>query len=727
MDDKREILLKEVRSCHTKQAWESFFINCGQQLASLNESRPLIEIFKLLAHDPQSPQYDPAIFGILIKGCICSQNHLLGKKIYNFVRTKSPPSFSIPAASLFLELGQSHYARSIASRSLRLSQLDYEDAIWLKAIVCRSFAEEGKFKKARKLASTIRARLSNCVRFYPDVLFELARTEYLLSNFPHASHYFHEAFAHFFETKDWKQAAQALYYAAVSQRNNNDMPNESSFFILKQALALAEKFNLKNIVSQIDFFYGTQSYNQGDFIQAKAYFLKALQGISDYDRSIRRLKILSLLTSTYMNLGHYDLACKTTNQLFDFASKSDFEGNLFCSLSLKAELDWERGDPLQSQRTLASSSFPLNEKNVFSTEAFNIYVRSIYQNALLDQKPPATKMRLTICEQQRKFSIFNYHYARGQSLLTQGNIQEAYQLFADLHKESTQRNDYLHSALAQHGLIQTQLAQSRCDDETADLIHDFEQTIKKLSESPLKAKLFIVRAALSYQRGNFSECERLLKAAGRLRRVEFVDSFSIRCWLNTMKGYSCRLTQDWQLGLLGRQTRIYFAPWLRSVSQYHYQITNNYAVDLSQNPILAELLDFLIDCPELRASIDELQTMVWKESLRSYGWKQKILNALMRLRDFFRYTMAPLILPQKNISIFVEAIKVIRQREEGIERHQEILNLLSFCPMTSTQISKRLQLSIATTKREIKSLAGSGSLTSFRHGRNIYYKFHSGR
>ncbi len=723
----REILLKEVRSCHTKQSWESFFESSGQQLSSLNESRPLAEIFKLLTHDPQSPKYDPAIFGTLIKGCISSQNHQLGKEIFDFVRTKSPPSFSIPAASLFLELGQSHYARSIVSRSLRLSQLNDEDALWLEAIICRSFAEEGKFKKAGKLLNTISSRLHSCARLYPDILFELARTEYLLSNFQHASLYFQEAFALFFETKDWKQAAQALYYAAVSQRDKNDMPNEKSFFILKQALAIAEKFNLKNIVSQIDFFYGTQAYNQGDFLQARTYFLKALQGISDYDRSIRRLKILSLLTSTYMNLGHYDLACKTTNQLFDFASKSDFEGNLFCSLSLKAELDWERGDPLQSQKTLASSRFPLNEKNLFSTEAFNIYIRSIYQNALLDQKPPATKMRLAIYDHHRKFSIFNYHYARGQSLLTQGNIQESYQLFADLHNESTKRNDYLHSALAQHGLIQTQLAQSRFDDESAELIHDFEQTIKKLSESPFRAKLFIVRSALAYQRGNFKECERLLNAASRLRRVEFADAFSIRCWLRTMKGYSCRLTQDWQLGLLGRQTRIYFAPSLSLSNEYHYQITNTYDVDLSQNHMLAELLDFLIERPDLRASIDELQTMVWKESLGSYGWKQKILNSLMRLRVFFRYTMAPLILPQKNISIFVEAIRVVRQRDEGAERHQEILKLLSFCPMTSLQISKRLQLSIATTKREIKSLASNGSLTSFRHGRNIYYKFHSGR
>jgi hypothetical protein len=81
-----DILIKQARDCHTKQAWEQFFDETGEILATSSHAKPIEDIFKILRQDPQSLLYDPRIWGRLIQGCLSSWSLELGHEITEFTR-----------------------------------------------------------------------------------------------------------------------------------------------------------------------------------------------------------------------------------------------------------------------------------------------------------------------------------------------------------------------------------------------------------------------------------------------------------------------------------------------------------------------------------------------------------------------------------------------------------------------------------------------------------------
>ena len=93
----------------------------------------------------------------------------------------------------------------------------------------------------------------------------------------------------------------------------------------------------------------------------------------------------------------------------------------------------------------------------------------------------------------------------------------------------------------------------------------------------------------------------------------------------------------------------------------------------------------------------------------------------MRLRDFFPYTIAPIIVHHEGVSLFKEAISIQPSRREGLNTEDEILRLLRDAPMSSTQLSKRLKISAATTKRILKRLTDEEEIRLVRQGRNVFY------
>jgi hypothetical protein len=122
------------------------------------------------------------------------------------------------------------------------------------------------------------------------------------------------------------------------------------------------------------------------------------------------------------------------------------------------------------------------------------------------------------------------------------------------------------------------------------------------------------------------------------------------------------------------------------------------------------------------ASAEDIQTNVWKQSLQLQGWQQKIRNTIMRLRDFFPQTMAPLILHDENIALFKEAIEFKRPRQAGTKGSPDIRQILMEGPMSSHDLAKNLALSPATTKRILKKMAQQDSVVIIKNGRNVLYK-----
>ena len=94
----------------------------------------------------------------------------------------------------------------------------------------------------------------------------------------------------------------------------------------------------------------------------------------------------------------------------------------------------------------------------------------------------------------------------------------------------------------------------------------------------------------------------------------------------------------------------------------------------------------------------------------------------MRLRDFFPYTIAPIIMHTDTIALFSEAITIHPRGIQGATADKEIVRLLDDLPMSSFELARRLQISPATTKRLLKKLTDEHAVAAFKDGRNVYYK-----
>ncbi|MBP6218697.1 MAG: hypothetical protein KA436_08935 [Oligoflexales bacterium] len=721
-----EDILKEAKSCHTKHAWESFFSKYGSLISTTNSSRPIAEIFKLLEDDPQSLKYDPNIFGDLIKGCLSAWDLDLGRLICEFGKNITAPSFSIPNVQLSLERGQPNLARSVAYRALRLSRLENRDFHQLQILICSSFAEEGKHGKATKMVQKISSEIGHA-SLYPkdraDIQVQIARIEFLLGRYAQAGPLFREAASTYLSLQEWESAAKSLFNTAACAQNASKDPIEDAFALIEESRQISEKYKLKGTLSHCEAFHGLTAYQHGNFVKAKEHFRKGLRCLPVTDKSYRRLHILSMLTLTYLKSGEYFLAKKVGRQTLELVALDHSKRYRSRYISLEAELKWEDGQFLESQNLLEIFVADLEVKGIHTLEELSSYSRYLIQSAFLSAplKNPSKNIKICPSLKKQKFTFFDYQYAQGQVQLSE-SVYEAHKNFLKIAQETPKYEDRYHYALSLHGLIQTRIIEKKMDKETDQLVHDFEIAVHQISETPLLTQLSIILASTAYHRGDFKECERQLKSCLRNSRKNSNDHLAVACWVATLEGRSFRLTQTWQEQLIARQTKVYFSPSIQVLDQSNFLISDHYHVNLEKYPAISELLIFLLKQPYFNATTSEIQARVWKESLQAKGWEQKIRNTIMRMRDFFPYTLAPLILHNEQIKIFSEAIRIELPKSQGIDRKKEIHRLLKAQPMSSTQLSQRLGLSPATMKREIKILLDGQKIEGIKEGRNILYK-----
>jgi hypothetical protein len=168
-------------------------------------------------------------------------------------------------------------------------------------------------------------------------------------------------------------------------------------------------------------------------------------------------------------------------------------------------------------------------------------------------------------------------------------------------------------------------------------------------------------------------------------------------------------------------TKTYFSPCLEVLDERNFKVGKHYIVSLEKHPSLAVLLHYLMVKPNHVADTTEIQMKVWKQSLQSQGWQQKIRNTIMRIRDFFPYTMAPLIIHADKIFLNRDAITLVTPRLASLDSEGEVLRLVADCPMSSNQIAEHLAVSPATAKRILKKLTETQHLFMTKKGRHVFY------
>lgn len=719
-----ESITKQARDCHTKQAWEAFFEQYGESIATSGNSKPIIEIFKLLRGDPQSLQYEARIWGKLIQGCLASWNLELGREIAEFSKRIPSTAVTIPAAQLYLEIGAPSTTRELAHRTLRLTGLSSAERLQLEILIASSFAEEGKRQKTIRILSDIRSAMSNSdlqLRERADFLMAVGRMQFLLGRYVKAAEDFYDASKLFSLLKDWESAARCIFNTAACHLNGGTPRKDQAFAMIEECRRLAERENLPGPLSHCEAAYGMDAYQHGDFAAAREHLRRALEYLPISDKSVRRLHILSMLAYTYLAMGRYHLAKKFANQTFDLAALDESQRFKTRYTTLRAELLWEDGLVEESQELLAASVLPLESHGVHTLEELSTLSRYLLQSSYLNAENGPERFEIDEALQKNIHAWLDYRLSCGQIILNRSEFQEAENLFNECLSIARKNGNRQHEALSLLGLIQTLLKQRKVE-ATVGLYRELEIVVARLGETPLRTQALFIHAAIQYQNGNYPEAEKLLRQAQKTSRQSFADRFVLGAWIATMDGRSSRLTLTWQSKLLARFTRQYFSPTLEAVDERHFRISGHYSVSLERHPSLADLMHYLLLKPNYSATMAEIQTYVWKQSLATQGWQQKIRNTIMRLRDFFPQTIAPIIVHHDEVSLFKEAIAIQPSRREGLDTNDEIVRLLSESPMSSSQLSRRLKISSATTKRILKRLSEESAIQSTKHGRNVYYE-----
>ena len=722
--DTLESAVRLARECHTKQSWENFFSRFGESIAAAPLSRPLQDIFKLLKEDPQSLQYNAAIWGQLITGCLSSWNLELGREIAEFAKKISSAPVAIPATKLYMESGQPGVAREIANRAIRLTSIQHREKVQLEMQVCTSYAEEGKKAKAIRLLNQLEPSVRDSSiepKSRADFLTQMGRMHYLLGRYMQAGDLFLEAYPIYLSLKDWEAAAKAVFNTGGCYHNGGGKKQEQAFALIEECRRLSGTHNLAGPLAHCDSFYGLIDYQRGNFAGARENWRRAIEHLPVSDKSYRRLHILSMLALTYLAQGRYQHARKFGGMTLDLAALDESERFKSRFESLEAELLWEDGKVTESQEKLRATVHMLELHGVHNLEELTTLSRFNVQAAYVDETELPTKVVIDDQLKKHAHTWTEYLCSTALLLLNRDEFAAAQARFQEVLTRGREQDSLYHEALGLLGLIQTNLKQ-RQPNNIDEYLRDFEVTVAKIGETPLRAVGDIIHAARAYQRGNFEESVRLLRVAARNPRLSYVDRFGVECCLATIEGKSPRLVAAWQHRLLARFTRTYFAPTFEAIDSRNFRLTGHYVVSLERHPAIAELLQYLLSRTNFSATPSEIQTQVWKQSINAQGWHQKIRNTIMRLRDFFPQSMAPLVLHSDNaISLFGAALKIQGTRAPGANTEDEVLRLLHDAPMSSNQLSTRLQISSATTKRILKKLADKDEIRPIKDGRNIVY------
>ncbi len=723
-----DAIIKQARECHTRISWQVLIDAHGDAIASSASPKPLHELYKHLRNDPNSRQYDPRIWAALLKGSIRSSSLSLATEIAEFAKKISSPLVATATARAYLAIGQPWEAREIANRTLRLTSVLPSEQLQLEMVLAQSYIIEGKWKKSVRLLLKLRSSTPE-VSLSPTeqaaFLRDMGELQCRLGRHSLAGDLFYNSFNLFYKVAEWELAAMSLYQAAVCYRQCGIHERDETRRLLEKISKIAETHGLPLALSHCEAAYGIDAFQHGNFSTAVNHFRNAITHNRKPSKSDHTRFVLAMLARSYVAIGSYPLAKKFWQKSLHLEGSDKAGPHQVQYRTLEAELLWEDGAILESQRLLQTTCKSLDTLGARPEEDHAAVHRLALQSAHLGQ----TQLEQTHIMTSSKFVGQGPHtFLAFQDLLTVGQMalnrnahSEAVKYFERCINQSQEAAAPYYTALATLGLVQTNLKQ-RKGREVTPLLRELERQVSQIGETPMKIALSFAKAGQAYQQGAFHDCERILRQAAKISRASFSDKFALNGWLATIEGRSYRLANGWQTQLMARYTKIYFSPTLEAMDRSTFCVSGQYMVSLARYPALSTLLHHLLCKASFSAEAAEIQTQVWKQGIHLQGWQQKIRNTIMRLRDFFPQTMAPLILHGDTIALFKEAIALSRPRQAGLNVTEEISQLLRQQPMSSQQLSKYLKISPATAKRALRKLTEDQAICSQKQGRNVYYQ-----
>lgn len=723
--DKWEFIIKQARQCYTKTLWEKLFSENANFISFTKDAKALNELFKILSADSQCLNYDVHIWITLLQGCLSSWNLELGLEIANFVKDKSSIDILNYIIQIYIEAGKPVLARNLATKGLRLSGVNNETLMQFKMYICTSYVQEGKKNKATRILNEILREL-NIRDFKPEfkakILDSLARVQFFFGRYLQAAQIFYQCYELNIYIKNWEEASKSLYNTASCYFNaGGDKRQKKGFELVEECRKIAEAQSFYGLLSHVEAFYGHDDYWHGNFMDAIQHYRKAYEYIPSSDKSFRTLHILSMLTLIYFRLGQIKMAKHFAQKTFDLA-KEDYSNRFKSRYSaIRVELLWEEGRFEESQNFIKNLVSNFETNGVNTLEELSTLSRYYLQSSQVEEQRIYPNIKVSDILKSNSGDWIEYLYSVGQVHLYQGELELAQSLFDQCISRAKKYGERYYSTLSLLGLIKIKLLRNIPVDELQELIKDFSVIVAKLGDSPLKIYIYFLRASLAYKQGDFEKCKYNIKTAMNCNKAYYADKFVAECWYNTIHGNSLRVMSEKEYVLLFKKTKIYFNPTFEYIGNDAFKVSDKYIINLNTHSILSQLLQYLLKRARFSASAEDIQLHVWQQSLDQQGWQQKIRNSIMRIRDLFPQTIAPLIIHHEQIKLFKEAINIKPIIETIEDPYQEILRLLREQPMSSVSLSSRLNISYSTTKRILKDLVDTQKIYPLKQGRNVIY------
>lgn len=725
--EKWDVIAKQARESHTNAAWVRLTTQNRDVFISEYSAKHLDEIVRQLISDPKSVYFDSEVWEVIIKAARHNWDLGIGVKVAEHCAASTSPTLLILAAQLLMDAGQTGRARTFSQRATKLAAITESHLAQLHLIIGLSYVEENKPHHAKRHLQLVdqylaKSTIEDAAR--AEITLGLARGRFFIGDYLAAAQAFLNSYELFLQTGDMEAAAKGLFNAAASFHNSGEGHHQKAFSLVATCKRLSETHNLSGPLAHCYAFYGTDAHQRGYYSAAQEHFRKALEFLPSSDRAFRRLHIVSMLALTNLRLGRIQSARKYAHLTTELAEKDEtkwFRSRYSC---LEAELAWTEGEFKQSQDILAAIVADMPNYQITTLEQLAVIERVQTQSAYLGASQLNFKPKINDKLRENTVNWLQYLNSENDLLITRCEYSEALTRAEAISKKAQRYGALYIEQIALQQIIQASFGLSKDTTTLQRNIERFENSVSRQSETPLLAYVDISLAALAYRNGQWTKCLDYLQHALKLKRLANIDRFLITAWLTTAGGGSPRLERAEEVAYVSRMTRIFFDPSVCWLNESDIAVSEHYHVSLQKFPIIRQVLQYLAQKPLQTATYEELLEAVWHESNQTQGWEQKIRNTVVRIRELIPYTMMPLIgVGDHEIKIFAEAIAVrLNTKALAADSYAEaLLKLLREGPLSTIQLSNRINISQATTKRLLKKLADDHPLTISKIGRHVVY------
>ena len=727
IDDLSRELLKAAARCRSKSDWMTFLAAHTTELQH-SDRQVLKSVLRYLTRDSDYIYYHESIFVSLISLCRIHKCFDEGLNLFKCLGPVRRPAVALEIAHLLLESSRPREARLVALSSLRQRSIDIVTEVRLRLLVCNAFTEEGRYQIAEKHFESLENQAQS--QSLPpaeraNFQVHIARIHFFNGNYPKATRHYELAAKFSLEYGNEELAARSLFNTAASLHNAGHINYQKSYEFARQCQELCHKNNFHSILAHLEAFFGLDAHLSGLFSKSRSHYEKSLSYLPEDDNSYSRIHILSLLTSLYFEEANYAKGLEFAKKTLEL-SVNDFSDRYKTRLkNIEALCEWESELWAQSYTILCEVSKQLKLNGITSNEDYNTWNHYLKQSAALGIKIDRNAPKISLHIQYTHYHMAENQVAQANIYFHQNKFDDALNIFEATFECAYSQNDYHHQCLSLMGIIACKNILGASHSELEVLVTRHRETVPHIGNSPHIGYALLIQAGLEFRRGNIGLTKKKLKHALATQSLPAHYRMATRSWIDCLSGRIPKLTGNESVTLFENATKFFF-PVNLTWDSASANLTSRYGIhiDFSEHPTLREIINFLIKEKSCPCSPQDLFTGAWQESLGTQGWRQKLTNALSRMRQHSIGLPFPLTKQTLNGISLSEAFFISDMKENSlnsIEKTDQIKYYLEDKSATSQQISQNLGIPIATIKRKIAQLVLESKVFKSQIGRNIYY------